>query len=105
MALTGTMVNPHRIDSNIEGAYAKVAFSEDNYKNFHNFSVYVYYSEADRDGDNPASPIKTFSYSVTGDEYTTFFNEDVLRQENKTVRTQEYAYLKSLPEWEGWTDV
>lgn len=102
MALKGSFKNPHN-NNMLADAYLKIVKSEDDvFEKVHVMQVYIYESEQARDGENPATPIRVLTYVAAGDDYSAYFSEDILKQENKTARTQEYAFLKELPEFAGW---
>lgn len=106
MALRGTTSNPHRLNESIVNAYARVLGNCRDIRDsrYHEFDVAIYYSEEDRDGDSPAQPVETKGYTISGDDYDIYFGEDVLKVAGNSTRTQQYAYLKTLPEWAGWVD-
>lgn len=117
MALQGTIANPFTLTGEITNAYAKIGRVY-YYATEKKVELYVdiYYSQADRDGDSPARPIASrYALAVnttTTDEegetvplnnFDDYFSDEIL--ENGTLLEQAYIYLKTLPEWEGWTDV
>lgn len=104
MALRGTIPNPFRVNANIDNAYAKVvSITHNTLAKSVEFVVYVFNSEADRDGDNPAAPITTSSHVITGSEYDTYFSTEVLAQAESTI-SQAYQYLKTLEKYNQWQD-
>ena len=62
------------------------------------------------DKTNMKMPILESSTVIKGSAYTTYFNESVLKEENKSPLTQAYAWLKTVEEFgidwtTGTTDV
>lgn len=104
MALTGTIPNPFTVNGEIENAYAKVVtITHNTLIKSVEFIVYVFNSETDRDGDNPAAPISTSTHVITGSEYNTYFSTEVLAQAESTI-SQAYQYLKTLEKYNQWQD-
>lgn len=106
MALLVSFKNPHRQEEMLENAYLRVSdfFNVNEAIKEVEFSYKVYYSEADRDGDNPAKPIFDERVYISGIDYETYFAEEILREEGRSLKTQAYSYLKSLPLYEGCQD-
>ncbi len=46
-----------------------------------------------------------FKHHVIGDNYTTYFDNEALRPIDITPREQAYTFLKTLPAYDGATDI
>ncbi len=106
MALKGQYQNPHRQDEILEDAYLKISecFTHDPFTRVHTTTWLMYYSEEDRDGDNPAKPIDSGSLIVQGEDFDTYFDEEVLKEAGRSIKTQEYTYLKTIQPYNTWQD-
>ena len=56
-------------------------------------------------GEKPLTDFKNMIYTISGDDYDNYLDDSVLLLNNKSVESQVYNYLKTLPEFSTFSDV
>jgi len=88
-------------------AYIKISeisfFNSINLNSYILIRVCIFNSKADRDVKRPE--VIQLSYKVTGDDFTQYFDLNVLKQLDKNIVSQGYEYLKTMAFYSDATDV